>query len=134
MTVLDTSGVVDLLLGSGAATQVEALLERERFLAAPDLVVFETLAVLRRDAHRKLIPPMRAAAAVRSLGRAPLLLFGSIALCDRAWALRDSFTMGDAIFIALAESLEEPLATKDVHLAKAAEKHSRARLLLLGAS
>lgn len=44
MTVIDTSAIVDFLLGTGVTAAVQELFERERELAAPDLLVFEVLA------------------------------------------------------------------------------------------
>ena len=131
MTVVDTSGVIDLLLGSGAAIGVQALLERERVIQAPDLLVFEVLAVLRRETARGQITPPRAAAAVTTLGDVSLALFPTLWLRGQAWALRENFRMADALFIALAEQLEEPFATKDKPLAKAAAEYSRAEVVVL---
>ena len=67
MTVIDTSGVVDFLLGVGAAEQVESLMAGEGELAAPDLLVFEVLAVLRREALRGVLAEARAADEATSL-------------------------------------------------------------------
>lgn len=47
MTVLDTSVVIDFLLADGVAAGVEELLAGEGAAAAPDLLVFEVLAVMR---------------------------------------------------------------------------------------
>jgi predicted nucleic acid-binding protein len=132
VTVVDTSGIVDFLLGTGVAASVERLLEQEGELAAPDLLVFEVLAVLRREAARQL-DPVRARAAVDDLGDVGLALFPSLTVRERAWALRRNFTIADGIFIALAEQLAEPLATKDVSLANEATKHTDAEVLLLSA-
>jgi predicted nucleic acid-binding protein len=133
VTVVDSSGIVDFLLGIGVARRVEMLLEQEGELAAPDLLVFEVLAVLRREAAREL-GDARASGAVRDLGDVALALFPSLALRERAWALRRNFTIADAIFVALAEQLEEPLVTKDVSLARAAVKHAQAEVVVLSAS
>lgn len=129
MTVLDTSAVVDFLLGSGVAADVEALMHREGELAAPDLLVFETLAVLRREVFRANVPEHRAAAAVEDLGDLPIELFPALPARRRVWALRHNLTAADATFVALAEQLGEPLATKDVALAEQAE--ARAGLWVL---
>lgn len=131
MTVIDSSGILDFLLGTGAGRAVEDLLEREGELAAPDLLVFEVLAVLRREAVRGL-GDARATGAVRDLGDVPLALFPSLALRERAWTLRRNFTIADAIFLALAEQLQEPLATKDASLASEAAEHAGVEVLLLG--
>jgi predicted nucleic acid-binding protein len=119
VTVVDTSGVVDFLLGVGAATQVEALLTEETELAAPDLLIFEVLAVLRREVGRGGLSSSRATAAINDLGDVQIVLFPALPLRTRAWALRTNLTAADAIFVALAEHLGEPFATKDQPLARA---------------
>lgn len=123
MTVVDTSAVIDYLLGTGAADSVDAALIAGEELAAPDLLVFEVLAVLRRQAGRGELSAQRAGGAVADLGDVPIVLFSSLALRERAWALRENLTAADALFVALAEHLGEPLATKDASLARAARAH-----------
>lgn len=132
MTVIDTSAVVDFLLGAGAAEEVQALIESEGELAAPDLLVFEVLAVLRREAHRGGLDEERAAGAVEDLGDLAVELLPSLPLRERAWELRRNLTVADAIFVALAEQLGEALATKDASLARAAAKHGEPRVIELG--
>lgn len=131
MTVVDTSAVVDFLLGDGVAGHVEALMEREGELAAPDLLVFETLAVLRRETLRGRVPGGRAGAAVEDLGDVAVELFPSLIVRRRAWELRNNLTAADAIFVALAEQLGEPLATKDAALAAVIEGHTRVEVMRL---
>ena len=131
MTVFDTSAVVDFLLGCGAAKQVEELMTLEREFAAPDLLIFETVAVLRRETNRGEIDGKRAAGAVQDLGDLPVELFPCLPLRQRAWELRRNFTTADALFIALAEQLDEPLATKDGALAAEATKHADVAVLEL---
>jgi predicted nucleic acid-binding protein len=65
VTVLDTSAAVDYLIGAGAAEQVTDILTSEGEVAAPDLIVFEVLAVLRRETLRGSLSPDRAFAALR---------------------------------------------------------------------
>lgn len=132
MTVLDTSGVVDYLLGAGVAKQVQELMNAEGELAAPDMLVFEVLAVLRRESHRGVIANDRAAGAVEDLGEISVELFPSLPLRKRAWALRRNLTAADALFVALAEDLDEPLATKDSALAREIAKHAAITVLQLG--
>lgn len=99
--------------------------------AVVHLLVFEVLTVLRPEADRQLNAG-RATAAVHDLADVALALFPSLVLRDRAWALRRNFTIADALFIALAEQLGEPLATKDAPLAKAAAKHTGLEVVVLG--
>jgi predicted nucleic acid-binding protein len=134
VTVIDTSGVVDFLLGVGAAGQVETLLTAEGQLAAPDLLTFEVLAVLRRETLRGTIAEDRASAAVEDLGDLSVELFPSMPLRRRAWALRSNLTSADALFAALAEQLDEPLATKDTALAAEIAKHANVTVWELASS
>lgn len=131
MTVLDTSAAVDYLLGSGVADRVQSLFASEGQLAAPDLLVFETIAVLRRHAQRGALTAARAAAAIGDLGDLPIELFPSLPLRGRAWELRANLTAADALFVALAECLQEPLATRDAALAGEASKHASLTVLSL---
>ncbi len=134
MIVLDSSCVIDFLLGTGVAGDVDALLARERSADAPDVLVFEVLAVLRRQVQRGDLGPERAVAAIEDLGDLPLELFPSLPLRFRAWELRDSLTAADGLFVALAEQLGEPLATKDGGLASAARTHAAIEAIELSAS
>jgi predicted nucleic acid-binding protein len=134
VTVIDTSAVVDFLLGVGVARDVETLMRAESELAAPDLIVFEVLAVLRREAHRGEVSEERAAAAVLDLGDLPIELFPSLPLRQRAWSLRANLTAADGLFVALAEQLGEPLATKDGALYTEAPKHAALEVLELHAA
>lgn len=131
MTVVDTSGVVDVLLGSGAAGHVDRLITDEGAVASPDVVVFETVAVLRRLALRGDLTQERLDGAVADLGDLSMELYPSLSLRVRAWELRRNLTVGDALFLALAEQLGEPLATKDAGLADAAERHGSVDVIRL---
>ncbi|MDQ3935332.1 MAG: type II toxin-antitoxin system VapC family toxin [Actinomycetota bacterium] len=131
MTVVDTSVVVDYLLGGARAARVEPLFREAAPAAAPDLLVFEALSVLRRWAFARRIDEARAAAAVDDLGRIRLDVIPAIGLRHRAWELRHNLTAGDALFVALSEELREPLATLDGRLAAAARSHSRADVFLV---
>ncbi len=123
MTVLDSSVVFDFLVSDDPPT-LDALLGTGREAAAPDLLVFEVLAALRRHVLAGGLDPQRAAAAVHDLGDLAIELFPTLSLRDRAWALRNNLTAADALFVALAESLDEPLATRDAGLSRAASTHS----------
>lgn len=131
MTVLDSSVVIDYLLADGVAGQVQAILRTGGPAAAPDLLVFETLAVLRRDVARGELGETRAQAAIGDLGDLGVDLFPTLPLRQRAFELRHNMTAADALFVALAEMLDEPLATKDRRLAAAARGHAQIEVRLL---
>jgi predicted nucleic acid-binding protein len=124
VTVVDTGGVVDVLLGTGSVDEIVDLLGREPTVAAPDVVVFETLSVMRRLTQHGDLDPHRAAAAIEDFGDFRIGLFPSMPLRNRAWELRANMTAADALYVALAEQLGEPLATKDRSLARAARDHT----------
>jgi len=54
-----------------------------------------------------------------------------LALRARAFELRENLTAADALFVALAEALGEPLATKDQGLVRSAREHAEAEIVLL---
>ena len=124
MTVIDTSGVVDYLLGVGAAHEVQRLIEVEGELAAPDVLVFEVIAVLRRFYLRGELDEPRAAGAIADLGGLPIALYPSLPLSEPAWGMRANLSVADALFVALAQQLAEALATKDRSLAEAISSES----------
>jgi predicted nucleic acid-binding protein len=129
VSVVDTSVVVDFLLtGEG---ELPALVRDELEVAAPDVLVFEVLAVLRRQVLRGDIDHHRGSRAVARLQRIPLALSATLPLAARAWDLRQNVTAADALFVALAEQLDEPLVTKDAGLAAAASTYSRAPVRLV---
>jgi predicted nucleic acid-binding protein len=128
VTVIDISGVVDFLLGVGVADRVETLMTAEGEFAAPDLLTFEVLAVLRRETLHGNLAEDRATGAVEDLGDLPIELFSSLPLRSRAWAMKGK---PDALFAALAELLEEPLATTDGALASQAAKHAKVTVVRL---
>jgi predicted nucleic acid-binding protein len=131
VTVLDTSAVIDYLLAAGVATRVEDLLSGGAPAAAPDLLVFEVLAVLRREVGRGTLSESRARGALDDLGDLAVELFPALPLRERAFALRANLTAADGLFVALAEMLAEPLVTKDRALARAARDYTAVEVLLL---
>jgi predicted nucleic acid-binding protein len=119
VTVIDSSGVVDYLLGAGTAASVARLFGADGELAAPDVVVFEVLAALRRLTRAGMLDSVRAQGALEDLGELQLSLFPSAPLRFRAWDLRENLTAADGLFVALAEKLKEPFATADRRLSGA---------------
>jgi predicted nucleic acid-binding protein len=113
VTVLDASGAIDYLLGWSAAEEVERLISSERELLAPDILIFEVIAALRRQTLRDELAESRAQAALADLSDMRLRLFPSLIIRERAWELRHNLTAADALYVALAERLREPLASKD---------------------
>lgn len=133
MTVLDSSVVVDFLLGTEpAAGEVRRVLEETPAAAAPDLLVFEVLAVLRRHVLRGGLTEGRAHGAIDDLADLPIELYPSLMLREVTWSLRENLTTSDALFAALAQLLAEPLLTRDASFARAAREHARVQAVVAG--
>jgi predicted nucleic acid-binding protein len=127
VTVVDSSVVVDFLLGVGAASQLQPLLDETAdadLATAPDVLVFEVLSALRRAVHRGMIDDERAVRAVVRLTRLSLALAPALPLCETAWGLRHNIAPADALFVSLALAQGMPLVTKDRRLARAARLHT----------
>jgi predicted nucleic acid-binding protein len=131
VSVLDTSAAIDFLLGGDTAGAISAELNKGP-AAAPDLLVFEVLAVLRRGVLRGALGADRARVALADLGDIAVELFPTLSLRERAWELRENLTAADALFVALAERLGEPLLTRDQALAAAAGRHAGVETIALG--
>jgi predicted nucleic acid-binding protein len=89
-------------------------------LSAPDLITFEILAVFHRQVMRGVLDADLGRRLIELYGQLSIELFPTYPLRFRAWELRDRLTMADALFLSLAEELDEPLATADHGLARMA--------------
>ncbi len=119
--VVDASVVVAALIDGGpAGSWAEAVLASDR-LAAPHLMPAETANILRRAALAGEISPDAAALAHADLLQLRAELFPYEPCAERVWELRAHVSAYDAWYIALAESLDAPVATLDVALARAHE-------------
>ncbi len=95
---------------------------RENFegqdLAAPSLMRYEVLNTLRRHVASGLVTAALVRNAMASFSELPVQEWPLQALAERAWELRDNFTIFDASYIALAEMLDATLVTLDARLAR----------------
>lgn len=115
--VVDASVVVAALVDSGEdGTWAEALLVRED-LVAPHLMPVEAANILRRSVASGQITVETAAVAHADLLDLRVGLFPYEPFGPRVWQLRETVTAYDGWYIAVAESLEVPLATLDRRLA-----------------
>jgi len=128
--VVDASAVVASVTDRGAiGHQIRDLVRGQR-RRAPHLVDAEVGNVLRLLVLRG---ELSAAAADQARGLAHRLVHirhaHHGALASRAWALRHNVTFYDALYVALAESLDCPLITLDGRLARALPDHRLIRVL-----
>ncbi|MEX0691364.1 MAG: type II toxin-antitoxin system VapC family toxin [Gemmatimonadales bacterium] len=117
--VVDASVVVAALVDGGPdGAWAEEVLLRDH-LAAPHLLPVEVANMLRRAALAGHLSADTASLAHADLLALPLELFPYEPFAPRVWDLRTTVTSYDAWYVALAETLDVPLATLDERLAKA---------------
>lgn len=118
IVVVDASAVVAALIDDGPDGRwAEALLAHD--LAGPHLLPVEVASVLRRAAQKGDIGDDLATLAHADLLDLRIALYPYEAVAERAWQLRNNVGSYDACYVALAETLDAPLATLDQRLAAA---------------
>jgi predicted nucleic acid-binding protein len=123
MSVVDASVFVELLRKGERAVVVEERLHAEEHkLWAPHLVDAEIGHALRRAVRLGEISADVAGAALWEIDVLPIERVEHEMLVHVAWQLRDNFSFYDALYVALALMLDEPLLTFDARLARAGEQ------------
>ncbi|MGW5563231.1 type II toxin-antitoxin system VapC family toxin [Streptomyces tendae] len=127
--VLDTSALVEFLVGGDAlADRVRARVTDHR-LAAPHAVDLECASVFRGLVRGGKLPEGEAERALRLLARMQLTRYDHAPLLPRIWELRHNMWPYDASYVALAETLGAELVTVDAKFAGA--PHIRCGLINL---
>ena len=130
MIVVDASIVVEVLLRSDAGAALEErLLDGDDPLHAPHMLDVEVAHALRRCALHGDIDGRRGRASLGFLAAMSIERHGHQPLLERMWQLRHNLTACDAAYLALAESLDAPLLTRDSGLASVAGHHARVVLV-----
>ncbi len=120
MSVIDASLLIDVLVGLPAGRPWRAWVASSEALAAPDCAGVELGRYLRRHTLSGALDmndAQRSFDAFRALG---IETYPTGPLLADAFALRENFTFDDGLYIALARRLDEPLATTDARLGRAA--------------
>lgn len=130
MIVLDASGAVEWLLQTPVGDRVgRRILARGETLHAPHLLDVEVAQVLRRHVATGAIAASRAEVALQDLLDLRLRRYPHVLFLRRVWQLRDNLTAYDALYIALAETLDAKLVTCDSKLALAPGHHARVEVM-----
>lgn len=120
MPVVDASVLVELLSDGEYAEVAKERLDVEEFtLWAPHLIDAEVGHALRRWVR---LGKLSAGAAGRALWEVDVIPIERVEhelLVHVAWQLRDNFSFYDALYVALALMLDEPLLTFDARLGRA---------------
>ena len=119
MIVVDASVLVTALADDGEDGRGARGRLRGQELAAPELIDLEVPSVLRRFLLNGALSRRRAEQALSDLVELPLRRAPHRALLPRCWSLRESLTIYDAAYVALAEALDVVLLTADARLSRA---------------
>jgi predicted nucleic acid-binding protein len=120
MPVIDASVLVELLVDGKYAQLVNERLAAEEYtLWAPQLLDAEVGQALRRYVRSGRLDPDLAGKRLWRIDEIPVERIEHELLVHVAWALRDHVSFYDALYVALAQMLDEPLLTFDARLARA---------------
>ncbi|HYK00436.1 MAG TPA: type II toxin-antitoxin system VapC family toxin [Thermoanaerobaculia bacterium] len=121
MIIVDASAIVDALLGR----EVVAMRLRQHELHAPVTIDAEVLHSLLNNIWREKLTHEAAGYAVRAFRAISIERHPVQHLVERMWALRHNITAYDAGYVALAESMNVPLLTRDGRLSRASGHAAR---------
>jgi predicted nucleic acid-binding protein len=111
--VMETSALVEFLVGSDQTAQRVRASASGEVLAAPHSIDLECASTLRGLVRGHKLPAAEAERALDVLARIGIRRYGHVALLPRIWQLRDNAWPYDAAYVALAESLQADLVTVD---------------------
>jgi predicted nucleic acid-binding protein len=119
MAVVDASVIVEFLrTGDPKPDLDDRLSAEEHALWAPHLLDAEVGHALRREVRLERMDAVAAEVALGRLNDLPLRRIEHDSLIHFAWDLRENFSFYDALYVALALVLDEPLLTFDARLAR----------------
>ena len=121
MLVVDASCVYEVLTSGPRQSSVSDVLASDTDWAAPHCMEAEVFGTVRRNWLNGSLDEMTAALAVRDLAVWPGRLIGHGLLLPIAWRVRHSISAWDALYVALAQTLDCPLVTLDHRLARTAD-------------
>jgi predicted nucleic acid-binding protein len=124
MIVIDASALVDMIMG-WRSERIRERLRAAAELHAPVTIDAELLHALRKHAFAGVVGIDHANTALDLLAGPALTRHPVQPLARRMWSLRRNITAYDAAYVALAESLELPLITRDRRLARSSGHAAR---------
>lgn len=115
--MLDASAAAELVLATPPGAAVARRLRGEA-VHAPAHFDVEVIGTIRRAVVRRLISDHEGLVAVADFRCLPLRRWPTKPFVQRAYQLRRTHTIADAMYVALAEGLAAPLITCDGRLAQ----------------
>ena len=130
MIVADASAVIEALLGTSAGLVVaQQLFKTGETVHAPHLIDLEVAHAIRRYVAIGDIDEARGRAAISNMVDMQIRRYPHDVLLQRVWELRGNLSAYDAVYVALAETLDAPLLTRDRRLADGARRFARCQLV-----
>lgn len=130
MIVLDASAAVEWLLQTHSGYRITRRIFAPReTLHAPHLLDVEVTQVLRRYVAAGALSVSRAEEALQDLLDLRMRRYPHVLFLRRVWELGDNLTAYDALYVALAETLDATLVTCDKRIALAAGHRARVEVI-----
>ena len=118
-TIVDASVVVSAVIDEGDAGEWSRAVLTRGALVAPQVMPSEVTGVLRRHVLAGHLHDAIGSLALDEVTQMTIDLLPFVPFTSRVWHLRQSVTVNDAWYVAVAETLRAPLATLDRRLARA---------------
>ncbi|RMH23529.1 MAG: PIN domain-containing protein [Acidobacteria bacterium] len=130
MIVVDASALLELVLLTADAVKVgERIFTSSEMVHAPHVIDLEVTQVIRRYCALGDVAETHAQRALDDLAILAIVRHPHGPLLPRIWQLRHNVTAYDAAYLALAETLDAPLLTRDARLANAPGHGARVELI-----
>ena len=126
--MLDASAAVEWLLHTRAGLEIDGRILSED-VHVPHLIDVEVAQALRRLVSHRTITAGRAEGALQDLSDTACIRYPHYFYVPRIWELRNNLSAYDAMYVALAESLDATLITCDSKLAAAPGHRARIELV-----
>lgn len=128
MLVVDAGALFEVVTRSRSASAITAAWV-DHDLVAPHVIDVEVFGVVRQHVADRRLDATTGHLAVAALRAWPGQRLPHGPLLDRAWELRDNVRGWDAMYVAVAESLDAALQTTDARLARAPGPRCRFELV-----
>jgi predicted nucleic acid-binding protein len=128
--VLDASAAIEWLLQTTAGQLIQSRIYSSfESLHAPHLLDVEVGQTVRRLVREGTVSAQRGEQAILDLLNLRVTRYPHFVLLTRIWQLRHNLTAYDAAYMALAETLQATLVTRDARLAASSGHSARIELI-----